>query len=270
MSSDTAVCYPRGSLASQTYYLRLTYVGSGGETTGSTEQAVACGSSTIVEVSSPLPSYGAVGYNVYISTTSGSGWTLQNDYPLYIGQPWFMPTAGLRSGGSALPGSNTTSIRPPLYTSISGYNDAHHVTLAANAGSTVTNGNFGYGTDNATAINNALTACRSIASLGGATNGGGRVVLSQKQYLINSADLTVPSGCELGNAQIITTQQQTSSSLVLNNVPAIVLNPSYRLACSWSRGRWFLHLPVGIATVRDDDTHRQGRDLELFRHRDHQ
>ncbi len=108
MSSDTAVCYPRGSLASQTYYLRLTYVGSGGETTGSTEQAVACGSSTIVEVSSPLPSYGAVGYNVYISTTSGSGWTLQNDYPLYIGHPWFMPTAGLRSGGSALPGSNTT------------------------------------------------------------------------------------------------------------------------------------------------------------------
>ena len=235
MADGTVSCYPRGSLGAANYYYRITYIGSGGETLGSTENgvALACGANTVLEATTPAPTYGAIAYNVYASTSAGTE-TLQNDYPLKIGQTWRMPTTGLRTGGASVPGSNTTSITPPLDTTIAGFVDAHHVTLAVYAGASGAGLNFGYATDDSAAFNNALSACGSIASLSGVSHGGGRVLLGQKQYLVYGANISYPSGCDLGSGVLLSSQmvhggtppaQQHTSAIILN--PAVTIDPLY-------------------------------------------
>ena len=113
LAPGNVVCYPRGSLGSATYFYRLTYVGSGGETTGSTEGSIACGANTLPEFTSPPSAYGAQTWNVYISTSTGTE-TLQNKIPMQIGQTYWLPNfrgslPGRRCRGRTRPRSSRRS-----------------------------------------------------------------------------------------------------------------------------------------------------------------
>lgn len=96
-----------GSISQTEYYVKLTYASSTTETTGGTEYSYAVPANYVLKVQSPPIWQGATGYNVYVSTSSGSE-TLQNSAPIAFGTNWTEPTSGLVSGAS-LPGSNTTA-----------------------------------------------------------------------------------------------------------------------------------------------------------------
>lgn len=95
-----------GTLAATTYYVKITYVNALGETLPSTETTQAALINTLLTVTSPAAQTGATGYNVYVSTATGTE-TKQNTTPIAIGTPWTEPTTGLIAG-DALPTSNTT------------------------------------------------------------------------------------------------------------------------------------------------------------------
>lgn len=97
-----------GTIAATTYYVMLTYVTPTGETYASVEASLAVAADYLLVVDSPLPQNGATGYNVYVSTTTGTE-TKQNSSPIAIGTNWTEPTTGLISG-SALPTSNTSNL----------------------------------------------------------------------------------------------------------------------------------------------------------------
>ena len=95
-----------GTLAAATYYVKITYENSTGETLPSPESNLAVALDNLLVVDSPSSATNATGYNVYVSTTTGTE-TKQNSTPISIGTNWTEPTSGLISG-SALPSSNTT------------------------------------------------------------------------------------------------------------------------------------------------------------------
>lgn len=95
-----------GTLAATTYYVKTTYVNAMGETLASAEATQAALVNTLLTVTSPAAQSGATGYNVYVSTATGTE-TKQNATPIAIGTDWTEPTTGLISG-AALPSSNTT------------------------------------------------------------------------------------------------------------------------------------------------------------------
>ncbi len=95
-----------GSLAGATYYAKITYVTASGETTPSSEASLAVSASHVVSVASPISSSGAIGWNVYVSTSSGAE-TKQNASPIAIGTAWQEANTGLNSGSSP-PAANTT------------------------------------------------------------------------------------------------------------------------------------------------------------------
>jgi hypothetical protein len=79
-----------------------------------------------------------------------------------------------------------------LSTTISGFTDSQHVTLAANAGSTVTGANFAFGTDDTVAILNAIAAAeagqQATLGVGGSTAGpAGTVFFPPGIYMISGA-----------------------------------------------------------------------------------
>ena len=77
----------------------------------------------------------------------------------------------------------------------------------------------GGGTDSTAAINYALAYCGAVS---------GRVVLGGGQYLVNSANLTVPSFCTFGGGQWIG-DEGANAGVDENTVPAIILNPAYTI-----------------------------------------
>jgi len=95
-----------GTLAGATYYVKVTYTNSIGETLPSNEQTQIVAANNLLTVTSPAPSTGATGYNVYVSTATGTE-TKQNTTPISIGTNWTEPTTGLVSGSNP-PSSNTT------------------------------------------------------------------------------------------------------------------------------------------------------------------
>jgi hypothetical protein len=99
-----------GVIPATTYFAKVTYVTPGGETTASPEASLSIGSSFVLIVQSPpqSPTNGATGYNVYVSTTTGTE-TKQNATPIALGTNWQEPTSGLIAG-SALPSTNTGSL----------------------------------------------------------------------------------------------------------------------------------------------------------------
>lgn len=107
-----------GSLAATTYYVKTTYTGSSGETLASVESSYSVAVNNVLVVQSPAVMPGATGYNVYVSTATGTE-TKQNASPVAIGTAWTEPTTGLISG-AALPSSNTTvgPITAPSYVTI--------------------------------------------------------------------------------------------------------------------------------------------------------
>lgn len=101
-----------GTLSSTTYYVRITYVNGAGETLASTEVSFAVGANNVLVVASPAASgagsYAATGWNVYVSSSTGTETKQNGATPIAIGTNWTEPTTGLVAGGS-LPGSNTTA-----------------------------------------------------------------------------------------------------------------------------------------------------------------
>lgn len=98
----------QGSLAATTYYVKTTFVNSVGETLASTEASLAVSASNVLQVTAPDPIVNATGWNVYVSTATGTE-TKQNASPLTFGTIWTEPTTGLIAG-SALPTNNTTAL----------------------------------------------------------------------------------------------------------------------------------------------------------------
>lgn len=92
-----------GAIAATTYFVKVTYVTPKGETVASTEASLAVALNNLLVVTSPVAGQGATGYNVYVSTTTGTE-TKQNATPISIGTNWVEPTSGLIAG-SAAPGN---------------------------------------------------------------------------------------------------------------------------------------------------------------------
>jgi uncharacterized protein (TIGR02217 family) len=104
-----------GSLGVTTYYVKSTWITNSGETLPSAETNLAVSASHVLNVAAPgsAPA-GAIGWNVYVSNTSGGSGaeTLQNGgTPIAVGTPWVEPISGLVTG-AALPASNSTNWGP--------------------------------------------------------------------------------------------------------------------------------------------------------------
>lgn len=111
---------PAGALAATTYFVKITYVNAAGETTPSAEASLAVSVNNVLVVTSPSNPGGSVtGYNVYVSTSTGTETKQNGGTPIAIGTNWTEPTSGLVSG-AALPGSNTAQISGEVTTG-SGY-----------------------------------------------------------------------------------------------------------------------------------------------------
>ena len=95
-----------GVISATTYYAKITYVTSGGETLASSESSLLVILNNLLVVTSPSTVSGATGWNIYVSNSSGTE-TLQNLSPQALGTDWTMPTSGLIAG-AALPSANTT------------------------------------------------------------------------------------------------------------------------------------------------------------------
>ena len=103
-------------MGARTYYVRYTWANDTGETLGSTQQSRAVSANNLLTTNvgfSSIPS-GAKSMKIYVSTTSGSGWTLQTTISGILSMNstnawlWTEPTTGLVAG-AALPGTNTTN-----------------------------------------------------------------------------------------------------------------------------------------------------------------
>lgn len=107
-AAPTLTSSASGSLAAQTVYVTVTYLGAGGETVASSESSLALAASHVAVVTSPAAASYATSYNVYASDSTGSE-TLQNASPITIGTNWTMPTTGLVLGRGAPTAAVTSS-----------------------------------------------------------------------------------------------------------------------------------------------------------------
>jgi hypothetical protein len=99
-----------GSLGGATYYVKITYVTASGETVGSTESSLAVSAEHLLVVASPAAPApaSAIGWNVYVGTSSGAENLQNGSTPIAVGSNWTEPTSGLVTTTAAPPGANTT------------------------------------------------------------------------------------------------------------------------------------------------------------------
>lgn len=95
-----------GALAAATYYVVITLVTPTGETTPSTEVSLAVAADSELLIQSPPPTPGAIGWNAYVSTATGTE-KLQNSAPISIGANWTQTAAP--SGSTSAPSTNDTT-----------------------------------------------------------------------------------------------------------------------------------------------------------------
>jgi len=97
-----------GALTAATYYVRSTWVNSLGETLGATETSLAVAANNVLRVASPssVAPASAIGWNVYVSTATGTETKQNGTTPIALGTAWTEPTSGLVAG-AALPAANT-------------------------------------------------------------------------------------------------------------------------------------------------------------------
>lgn len=89
-----------GSITGATNYVKSTWVLSTGETAASAETSLAVTTGNLLVVAAPAnPPANAAGWNVYVSTATGTE-TLQNSTPIALGKSWTQPTTGLVTGVS--------------------------------------------------------------------------------------------------------------------------------------------------------------------------
>lgn len=125
-----------GTITGATYYAKVTYVGGFGETEPSGETSQAISTNNLLTLTSPAASGDATGYNVYVSTASGTE-ALQNAAPIAIGTGWTQPTTGLVAGTTP-PTINPNAILPAGLV-LGATTIGQSATYAATAGNT---GNF--------------------------------------------------------------------------------------------------------------------------------
>ena len=87
-------------------FVVVTYLTASGETVASAAASLALAANRVLSVASPTAVAGALGCNVYVSTTAGAE-TRQNASPLAIGTAWQEPTGGLVAG-AAVPAADST------------------------------------------------------------------------------------------------------------------------------------------------------------------
>lgn len=100
---------PGGAFGATTYFARRTVVFPNGETTPGPELSFAVAANNFLQVLSPFGGGDAIGYNVYISTSTGTE-TKQNASPIAIGTTYTQNVALI--SGAALPSVNTASLNP--------------------------------------------------------------------------------------------------------------------------------------------------------------
>jgi hypothetical protein len=99
-----------GTLGTATVFVKTTYVTASGETAASSESSLAVSAAHLLQVASPsAPSpASATGWNVYVSTATGTEVLQNGTTPIAIGAAWSEPTSGLVTGTAATPSANTT------------------------------------------------------------------------------------------------------------------------------------------------------------------
>lgn len=95
-----------GTLAATDYFVTVTYATPTGETTASPEANLNIAADNELVVQSPPWISGAMGWNVYVSTATGTE-KLQNSAPIGLGTNWTQTTLPITSGPSA-PVQNST------------------------------------------------------------------------------------------------------------------------------------------------------------------
>lgn len=95
-----------GALAATTYFVKITYVTPYGETLASAEASQAVALNNLLTVTSPAAVTGASGWNVYVSTTTGTETKQNGSTPIAIGTNYTEATSGLVAG-AALPAAST-------------------------------------------------------------------------------------------------------------------------------------------------------------------
>lgn len=96
-----------GALAATTYFVRSTWTTANGESLPAAETSLAVLINNVLNVAAPAnPPSGATGWNVYVSTTTGTETKQNGGTPIALGTAWVEPTTGLVAG-SALPTAST-------------------------------------------------------------------------------------------------------------------------------------------------------------------
>jgi hypothetical protein len=87
-----------GALAARTYYVKVTYITTSGETLASDETTQAVAANSVLTVTSPIAATGATKYHVYMSTTSEEGTLQTGTGAITLGTPWTEPVGGMVLG----------------------------------------------------------------------------------------------------------------------------------------------------------------------------
>lgn len=93
---------PAGALGATTYYVKVTYITPWGESLAAPEAALSVPANYVLQVgpvAAPAPPTIALGWNVYVSTSSNAE-TQQNATPIALGAIWTEPTSGLVAGSA--------------------------------------------------------------------------------------------------------------------------------------------------------------------------
>lgn len=162
-----------GTIAATTYFVKITYVTAAGETLPSTEASLAVAANNVLNVASPAAQTGVTGYNVYVSTATGTE-TKQNTSPIAIGTAWVEPTTGLIAGAN-VPAANTSGSVLTVSTVTNGTLSAY---LTVN-GSGVSAGTYVISLIGGTggAGTYLVNLSQSVASVGMTADNGGAIII---------------------------------------------------------------------------------------------
>jgi hypothetical protein len=109
-----------GGLSQTTYFVKVTYTSPGGETTPSAESSLKAGGGKLLLVVSPSMASNAMGWNVYVSTSSGMEELQNGSTPLALGTTWVEPASGLPGVGQVVRNPANVAAADPTVTTPGG------------------------------------------------------------------------------------------------------------------------------------------------------
>lgn len=124
-----------------------------------------------------------------------------------------------------------------LQTTISGFTDSGHVTLAANAGTTVTGAEYGYGTDDTSAISSFFSALLTT----GETYGTAIGVCDGKKYVL-AGPIVAGSNGQYAQVPLPTSRSETGPDVCLTIKGLERPQPRLHFAANSTEGTIFLSL----------------------------